>query len=1129
MTEASSTTSPLATFQFSTIGKTPALLNRLSDAQNPNANNSRSPSPVSVSKAPASSIPSISSRKSLLEALGGFDSQPAATPTASFTQQYRDTSHTLAFASSGTSTRQAPNGEVKASSVSNGKQHQSPSMNGTPSTSQSPAGERSYSPATNSGSVPSRPALLPLSNSANTGFPTLSALSPNVADQSPPEDDALDGFRRALERLRAEDAQYLSKAEETRFAMARQQDQAARWHARADALFEQLSTLYAQCERKIASANQVIAEFERLQGLVQHHEADAREKDRALAALQAKNAELSRGSQDEQSRVAERQRLVDAHTAELRQVAERAVAEKVDLENRVQASTVRMDALERQLASSGERERALEASLVDHQRIATQEKKELIAQVEEQKRLAELEKQMRLAGLEADKLRRDGQARADREEKLRTRIAQDRVTQSSGSPTTEPPSTNTTAPPRTSPPSQPTVAPAVGQKSAAHVLTSSAPTKITSSSPPTSTQSHAATNQSGASRHRPQSPTQGTKSLVIPPADRQPALGLSASIKHEHATPHLKTAGQASAAASQRVIAPETPTTKVKPEPRTIGRQPASAASHTSPPLGALPVDGFVKPEVVTPLIDRTSRPSGSSNVSTHGQPRREQSLDYEPIPTTQNVAMSHAASIHRPSASTGAPTAQSGSTAKSSGSFPQMLATALLPPPSARPDTTHVARTSYPTVTLGGPSMRIPSPPSPPTLPDLAYPSRDETPALIISTLADYDDPMGLGIIHPDDTGIAPQVGRVSPEPSPPTRQNIHTRPEAAGRNTRAPELPLPIQSLATNPEEVDHWSPPPNRPVPHRERYSPPVRHKRTREEEEVLENRTRRARLAGPSGNRARTPPRNPAPVPAPRRASGQQDRSRLPPRSRSRSRSASPDRAREDDRSYRPRPRSRSRSPPYTTYYQSYTRGLPTNGYAPPPPPAAAHPESEVRFPQVAPASPAADPDGGHVPAAGGPARRAKQRMAPPAVAPVPAESAAPTAARRQVLGRASPVEVPVKVSLLNRIHFTPVEDDESSTSTAATPVKQRKVVAKSPRGGGAASGSTPTRGGRGGRGGNPSARGRGALARGGGHFETTRDGGVSSTRGSGEHVARRGRGKGHLSLVDRMGLGPEDMV
>ncbi|KAI0819993.1 hypothetical protein BC628DRAFT_1423310 [Trametes gibbosa] len=1103
MAEASSNTSPLATFQFTAIGQTPALLKRLSDAQDSNTNPSRSPSPISSSKPPSSNIPSSFTRKPLLEALGGISTQHTAPPhpTKSSTQRQRDTSQASSFASSRTSTHKAPCGQARVSPALSGKQRTSPEMNGTSSTSQSPAGEDTCSLSANPGSVPSWHALhtrLPIviSNSASTGFPNQSAFSPNIADQ---QDDVLDGFRHALDRLRAEDTQYLTKAEETRFAMARQQDQAARWHARADALVEQLPALYAQCERKITSANQAIAEFERLEGLVRRHEEHAREKDRVLAALEAKNAELARGAQEQQSTAEIMQRLVDAHAAELRQVAERAVAEKVDLEGRVHAANARADILKRQLISSGERERALSASLVDQQRLAAHEKQELLDQVQEQKRIAELEKQMRLAGLEAEKLRRDGQARAHREETMRARITH--AVQSNDPPIASSPSTITSAPLMTS---QPTVAPAVIQKPTTHAATPAAPAKASLPSSSTSTQPQPASSHDETSRRLSQVPNLGTKSLVISPADRQPALHIFPTVKLELATPNLKTAP---ASTSQRAATPETPTTKVKPEPGTIGHQSASTLSSTSPPLVAPPPEGFVKPEGSTPLVDRISQPTGP-NVSTNRDLRREQSLDYEPMPTNSNGATSKPSQLWSTS-TTGGP------------SLTQRPTSRPLPPPSMQLSVAPVAPATD-NVPLPNPSSvvaGIPPPPTAPVLPDLAYPSREDTPALMISTLPSDDSPMGLGFINPDDTGMARQaVGQIFREPSPAPRY-LPKPAEASSQNARVLEPPLPVQPSATKTWQADHYSPTPGQLTLNKDRYTPPVRHKRTREEDEVPD-RARRARLSGPSGSRSRSPPRNTAPPINNRRPSGQYDR----PRSPARSRNSSPDRSRESDRYYRARPRSRSRTPPLrpppeSTYHPAYERGPPTNGYAPTPPPATAHPESEVRFPQVVPAPPA-PANSRHVQAPVAPSRRAKQRAA----APTSAEPIATPAAGGQVYRPTSPAsEVPMKGSgsLLNRIQLSPAEGSGSSTTT---PAKQKKAVAKNQRGGIAARGSTPVRGRRGG---NPSTRGRNVSTR-GGDSDSSPSGGVSSIRGGGFHSARRGGGT-HLTLADRMGLGEEDMV
>ncbi|KAL1939889.1 hypothetical protein VTO73DRAFT_9589 [Trametes versicolor] len=767
MAGAPPSTSPLSTFQFTAIGKPPTLLNRLSapDSAAQDAVHSPSPSPVASPKAPASSIVRPTSRKSLLETLGGIEPRDIEIMRADqgLPRIEPETSRPSRSSSSGTSSHQAqaPNGKV--SPASNGHARTSPKMNGTHSPSpQLSAGEASYASQAHTGPVNSRPALSSLLPVPSISFPALSTMSPRLDQPSLQQDDALDGFRHALERLGAESAEYKLRAEETRLAMSRQQEQAARWHARADALIEPLSALLAQCERRLASANNVVAEVGRLREVVRHHEEDMAEKARAIANLEARNTELARALEEQKSRAVDRQRVTDACAAELRQTAERAVAEKTDLEVKLREAIARVDAAERQeLSSSAERERRLEAQLAEQQRVAAQEKQVLLQQLEEQKRLVELEKQKRVDGLEAEKRRLDSQLQAEREEQSRVQQRmQGQQTQSNhgGSSLDESRALATSQTPGQAPPSEPTVAPAVIQKPIAQANMTAPPMTplplsrndpIVPSQPPTATPA--------TRKRKPPSPLQKIEPVTSPHADRHIPPHISPTIKPELATPSLKTNQSQPAHASPQTPAPaQTPTAKkVKPEPTTIGRKPTSQFSSNPPPGGS-----SVKPEASTPFIDRLTqafRPDDSSNGRSL---RREQSLDYVARPPSSNNAVPGAQLANGAPSSIGHPTTLSNSVPLQQPLPPR--------PPTAAQLTAKLNAVNNPPPVVPAVLASAQSSSSQPDLPDLAYPSRDQTPALMISSLPSDDTAMGELESSPRCL-LSPSPRRYPRSPSPP------------------------------------------------------------------------------------------------------------------------------------------------------------------------------------------------------------------------------------------------------------------------------------------------------------------------------------------------------------------------
>ncbi|KAI0645613.1 hypothetical protein C8Q79DRAFT_1010554 [Trametes meyenii] len=988
---AGAASSPLATFQFSSIGHIPALLQRFStpEASGQDTNRPQSPSPPPSPRAPTSTLGPSTSRKTLLEALGGIQS-PYDMNSAQGTWQLTDDASRAPGSSGSASHPLAPNGEPF--SAMNGKPPSPVRMNGGLPASQAVQQEASYSlpPINGSDLGTSRSTQLSISPFLPASSLSLSAPNPLslgvVEAYTLRQDDPLDNFRNALQRLHEESAQYSRREEETRLAVARQQDQAARWHARADAVMETLTAAYAQCERRVSTASNVLAEVERLRGVVRQHEEEAAENSRQQADLKARITELEHALEEERTRVAERQRLKDACIEELRQTASQATVEKTRLEEEVRSLSERLQIAEcHQAVAAAERERDLLTQLEAQKQGAAQEKQKLLEQLRGQKRDAE-QRGRKLALLE-EKSRIEAQHRAELEARERTLVAEERGS-TSRSAVTEIPAA--VVPQKRSPQPQ---------------------TDTTSPAPAI----NGAKGQPGGLKPDPRTPFQGPKSLGASlPRGGSPLLSTH-MMKSESATPVLD-ATQMQWSVSNREPPPETPTTKkTKPELSTIGRKPSLTLTSTSPHAALPRLPAFVKPEVFTPLVARISQAPAAGGSSTSQPPRREQSLDYVPE-TTARLGDTGSDISAPPSVSSGA-----------TNPLTDQLSTSVAPltqprgRPSSRPLPTNVISTDNapdtpsPAVSFGT-SPEFPPPHH--SLPDLAYPSREGTPALIMSTLPSDDGPMGLGISNLPDEGVSEASenrlrGPTSPPPVEAGKQGRGT----GGTHSRDVGHYSPAPAVATREAtawEIDHWSPTPDRPPPNRRPYSPPVRHKRTRDEDNPpVGSMPRRPRISPPNIEPSRTA------VLIPRQPSGQYRRSPSPDYS-----------PRRDD--YRPAP---ARRPPSPSRPRSPIPS-PSYGYAHQPPPSTNRPdvEAEVRSPQMAPPA---------VPPAPTPGSARRTRPSPRAKPHVAAGTlaypfaSAPPASRGAPQGRASPSSPPApadfaKIPLLARMELEPDASDGNNT-------------------------------------------------------------------------------------------------
>ncbi|KAI0663587.1 hypothetical protein C8Q70DRAFT_930658 [Cubamyces menziesii] len=907
---------PLANFQFEIIGQEPALLKRFSapgavsptQGTNPSPSLSPSPSRSSSPKPPGPNITPPTSRKTLLEALAGIEASmtPSATPRPVEPTDPSSTASRLSGASA-------------SAAMPNGKTHLPTSANKTVSTSTTHAPEVTPSSAGHTGSASTHPVLTTFLPVPSLSISALSSHRLGQAEQIHPQhEDAFDVFRHALQRLQAESEEYSRREEETRRAMARQQDQAARWHARADALLEMLTSVFTQAERRVALASHAVHEVERLREVVRRHEEEAAEHRNSLARLEAQASELERELAQKRSQIEEDRSLMTACREELNKVTEQAKAEKAHLVADVKDLNDRMRV---QAAQWSKRERELEAALTEQKRVAAQEKERLLAQLREHQVAADMDQKRHAAGLEL------------LEEQLRTALETQRRNRDGG---TRGPQNRTMGPaehidgaslsPVVGPPPQSSASSSGSQKTVPEAQKAAPSNQLVSAQ---TSAPYSRSDMDHASREMPPR----SSATDNPP------------VKAEHSTPALT---QDPATVRRRPPPAETPTTRrVKPEPSTLGRRPSSTSSPASP-VGTQPAfQAPVKPETSTPLHGRQIQLNNSLSPKTNGAPRREQSLDYEPGPSFSQVKVSGHDQLPAVPGKLVGPTATFAPRPQEfNGPRDPFEAAAIVP------------ETPSPAVSFGMSSSEMPV--GHPSIPDLAYPSRSNSPALIMSTMPSEDHGVGLGIIDSTQGGPSRIPGPISRGHTPPPPRPL----PGQARGLRRDQVPARVA------REVDHWSPTPDRPPLYRDPYLPPGRLKRPRDEEESLERSPRRTRISPPVDGPSR-PLHDPPHYPP-----GARSRSRSPypyhnPRGRSPSPRHSPPRdyayngRRGDYSPVRPRSysrsRSRTRSPtPPPPLVQGANRGVPADGYARPP--QADRQESDVHFPQVV-AAPVPEPTPG----------------------------------------------------------------------------------------------------------------------------------------------------------------------
>ncbi|KAI0745134.1 hypothetical protein C8Q76DRAFT_851959 [Earliella scabrosa] len=755
-------TNPLANFQFSTIGQPPSLLSRFSNAENVGPQRAPSPPPSPLSESSPRMPAPPASR--LLEALAP---QEVNTPPRN--------------AQNGA---QAPSSSRKESRTKDAPPHaalnaqndlrRTPLASAPPSShSPSPSSLSTRVSPNSSNASALRPSLLPTKTSGPSSSNLLglgAASSPTRPSPALPQaDDALESFRQTLKRLQAEADEFRRSEEETRLATARQQDHAARWHARADAAVEGIQHLFAAAEQRVLQAEQRAAQLAHLEAEAARREEEVQETRAALARAQAENAELRREFEQERVRAAQRRTADESRIADALSKAEEAVKRADDAIKQGKSRERELAIAETLLRKKNEddrarwdaRERELLAQLEALRTQSAAEKKILQVELEEYKRLAELEKQRRLDELVEEKRR------------LEERLAREGAAAAAGG---------------RDEPSE------VG-RSTASAHTTPAPTTVPGVTQP---------------------------SVSTPPGPAQDP----ASRTRTHKELHLNTGALVSSAPLAGVAS-----TAVAPGSSTVD------AVGQAEPLLAVKVEEKtpVKAEGHSPTVplfqDRSER-----SAEPHA-PRREQSLDYasqQPTPTTTSAPAPAPASVPQPSPIAQPPTVQRAETPGVSLGYPS-------PEPSLAPESTE-RLPSPPLIITHGRPMGLPTAQSEPSLmhrfSNQRIPSRERVTSQDTARRSRSNTP-------PPDRGrkLIRRRGNdhYSPLPQPPPAYLSASYSRRSDHYSPSPP-----------PREADHWSPGPGRPYNRDDRYTPPVRHKRTRDELSPDSPNARRPRLEGPSNS-------------------------------------------------------------------------------------------------------------------------------------------------------------------------------------------------------------------------------------------------------------------------------------
>lgn len=830
-------TSPLAGFHFTTIGQPPSLLTRISNAEDgdPHRAPSPTPSPLSSPRMSAAPVPSTSR---LLAALAPQEA------TAQFLE--------LPQANVGAATV-GSDPHVKNAPPHQGQNNPTEPRGTRELPSQAPSNP-SLHPSSSNTSINTavRPSLLSTkANSAPSGSGSSNLMGVSHSSRStalPQGEDAIESFRQALKRLQVEADLYGDREEETRRATARQQDQAARWHARADAALENMHSFFAAAEQRILEAEQRAAQLAHFETEVGERVAELRETRAALTQAKLENAELRQTAEEERTTAAERRRTDDRRISEALTKAQAAVkqAESRERERQIAESLLRKKG-EDDRARWDARERELTAQLEELRRQFAIAKHALQAELEEYKRIAEEEKQRRVEELVDEKRRL--------EERLA--LAQGRPGMELGNPPS-PPSPTCPTLPSTAATSDATQ-PGTGKNAAP---AKSRGKELQFAEPMTSQTA----NDQAASRTRVRANVL-LNSVARPPSP-EPLLALKDEDKDD-----VKTEVYSPIKLSPLAPGPDTKLVRreqsldyATPQPQPIDAT-GPRASHLSS-SAIMSSTGISDPVAAASAVGRLESPTIS-----FGEPSPEPSLvanRWQDATSSQDNftdPLATAVAFERP------PTVV-------------QLGSAVPPPVSHQPTGAVHAPAHLERVASQGSGSH----------------SRSTTPPL--------------------DRGRAKLIRRRVLDPPPPPTWQTAPGSRPSYRSSRSP-----------TPTGYDHWSPAsdPNR-ASRQDRYTPPIRHKRTRDDDRSPDiPNARRPRLAPPANNyRPALPPLDQRISDHP--ATSSERRGRTPDRYIRRSPSPHAPRGRDDSRhddancsQRQAPPDDRARTPPYPNDYAM-------NGYA-----------------------------------------------------------------------------------------------------------------------------------------------------------------------------------------------------
>ncbi|EJF65393.1 hypothetical protein DICSQDRAFT_177984 [Dichomitus squalens LYAD-421 SS1] len=432
-------TNALSDFQFHIIGKQPALLGRLSSKPDDGQDFALSPasSPLSSPKVAATQIPPTHSTWLNL-ALAVDEQEVSSVKPSGARPSGTDLSAPLGDTTAPQS-RSPPRSSPLNDNEASGAQERRKASEAHPSIFKSSHASPSGPALASAGPFALPPTLSATSTSTRTLLPTtILSRSQQISGTMPAasvetaipqdEEDILDSFQLAYERLKAEaDECGATQVEMLRLA-AKQHDKFARMCALVDNLPVSRGPFLAQAQRRIARAEQraigLESEVTRLQEQLQNA-LDT------ITRLEGEKAELQGEVVLAHQQADEMKRALEARIGEALKTMNSAIEEtrvrESERDAKAAEASARMEALERehlQLIEAGTRGAVVKKKLQEqvdrlHKQLAAQkqeaavERKKLQEQLEEQARAAEEDQQRRAADLVEDRRKLEAQIQTE--------------------------------------------------------------------------------------------------------------------------------------------------------------------------------------------------------------------------------------------------------------------------------------------------------------------------------------------------------------------------------------------------------------------------------------------------------------------------------------------------------------------------------------------------------------------------------------------------------------------------------------------------------------------------------------------------------------------------------------------